>query len=921
MRILAIMLILIPICFSQSRQNVQRKPPARPRPFFQQQAVLFEEAPHGTKIVLKNGLTILVEEFKSKSLVSIQTHIRVGALDESDSQHGAAQLIPSLVCRRPANKNSGTLEQNVYVLGGLLRNSVNFENTQFEIVAPSGQWKKALTLQAEALKNPSFNQEDVAAEVSLLVKSALDTLDDPYESSMESILELAFDDTRLVKYREIAETRWKGVKPEDLSKFFKTYYVPSRITVVISGDVSATEALNEAARTFGEFSSSSKSVPTASIGPINAGFRYRLLRGDTAIPRVIFGFRLKDSGVSDFRALEVLSAMLGLGEGSVLKYRLRDQDHLIASGETTLWGDQNIACLLIWMEMDPDNIDRSQIAALTEIELLKRREPEEADLVRAVTQLETAYWKRLEEVSGRGETSAHFNSLGDWKGRGRYLSDLKKVKPSDIKRVATKYLRLEAASLLEYLPLQGDDARNPTTEGIRQTLEGLLGPSADEQQDKRSKEIVPYLKIPKSVVSFKSSEVQYPLQVASILRGPEMYIREDHTSPLITMGVYFAGGRFNENANNAGITRLMTTLLASGSREMRDHRLYHQLEVYGAQIEPVVRDDYFGFNFSILSDNFEEGFNLFKQIIKTQSFEKEDVERQKRLQGLEIRRRKFLEAHAWDLLKQVLFKDSAYAASCLGTEESLKGITAASLVEWHADQVRNRKPIVVIIGDTKGTSLASHFVKEFSGSRMRDARIPETWVKPVNKGELIEQRWRKRQSLILIGFQGPPMNDEDSYSVRVLENFAGNLGHLAQTIRFKMGTAHRISMIYEPRVRGGSLIAYATADPENEEVVFNGIQSELLKIASGPNTYRDCRSAINAAVGIHEIFTQRRLDQIREIAENLLAGKGIDTIQGYSSMLLDINAEELTTLAQRIFSMEKAVVVKMHGLSNREGMQ
>ena len=921
MRIIAAMLILIPICFSQSRQNVQRKPPARPRPYFQQQAVLFEEAPYGTKVVLKNGLTILVEEFKSKSLVSIQTHIQAGALDESVSQHGAAQLIPSIVCRRPANRNAGTLEQNVYVLGGLLRSSANFERTQFEIVAPSGQWKKALNVQAEALMSPSFNPQDVASEVSLLGKGARDALDNSYEESLDNILELAFDNIRMGKYREIAEAQWKGVKPEELSKFFKTFYVPSRMTVVISGDVRATEALNEAARIFGAFSADSKSAPRASTGPIKEGFRYRILRGDTAVPRVMFGFRVMDAGVSDFRALEVLSAMLGLGEGSVLKYRLRDQGHLITSGGTTLWGDQNVACLLIGMEMDLENIDRSQIAALAEIELLKRQDPDGADVVRAVTQLETAYWKRMEEVSGRGVTIAHFNSSGDWKGRDRYLSDLKKVKPSDIKRVAAKYLRLEAISLLEYLPVEGAEARNPTTEGMRQTLEGLLEPSTDEQQDKRSKEIVPYLKIPKSDVSFKSSEVQYPLQVASILRGPEMYIREDHTSPLITMGVYFPGGRFNENPNNAGITKLMTDLLARGSREMRDSRLNHQLEVYGAQIEPVVRDDYFGFNFSILSGNFEEGFNLFKQIIKTESFEKEDVDRQKELQGLEIRRRRSMESHAWDLANQALFRDSAYAGNCLGTEESLKGITPASLVEWHADQVRNRKPIVVIIGDSKGTSLASYFVKEFSGSRMRDSKIPETWVKPLNKGQLIEQNWKKRQSLILIGFQGPPTNDEDSYAVRVLENFAGNLGKLSQTLRFTMGAAYTISVTYEPRVRGGSLIAYATADPESEEAVFNGIQNELLKIAAGPNTYRDCMSAINATAGIREIFTQTRLDQIRDITENLLAGKGIDTLQGYSSMLQDIDGQELAALAQRIFNMEKAVVVKMHGLSNRAGVQ
>ena len=58
--------------------------------------------------------------------------------------------------------------------------------------------------------------------------------------------------------------------------------------------------------------------------------------------------------------------------------------------------NQNFDCLLIRMEMDPNDIDRSQIAVLTEIELLKRQELREADLARAVAQLEIEYWKHLD---------------------------------------------------------------------------------------------------------------------------------------------------------------------------------------------------------------------------------------------------------------------------------------------------------------------------------------------------------------------------------------------------------------------------------------------------------------------------------------------------------------------------------------------
>lgn len=911
--ILAAVLILVPLCFSQSRQI--KRPTAPGRPVIQQQAVLFEETPRATKVVLKNGLTILAEEFKSKPVVSIQTHIQAGAADESPQVYGAARLIPLLVCRRPANKNTGTLEQDVYALGGILRTAVNYKSTKFEIAAPSAQWKKALNLLAEALMNPSFEQGDLMLESELLLSKAKGAADCQNEYLKEEILKLAFDPLPTGAYSEIAEGRLHGLKAGELSGFYRALYVPSRMIVVLSGDFSASEMLDETIRAFGKFPSVSGPAPSALKKTAKTGFRYRLLHGDTAVPQVVFGFRTIAENAADFRALEVLNSMLGLGEGSALKYRLRDQARLIWSAETGLWGDQNLACFLVGMEMDPKDIDRSQISALTEIELIKRKSPTEADVSRAVAQLEAEFWRRLENVTGRAEMLAGYNAIGDWKGRDRYVADLKKVKPADVRRVAAKYLRLENCALLEYLP--GDVAdRNPTEEGMRQTLEGLLQPSADEQEAKRDKETAPYLKIPRGASGYKFSEIQYPFQLASILRGPEIYIREDHTAPLLTMGMFFAGGKSDESKDSIGITKLMCDLIAGGTPEMQAGRFSQQLEIYGGRIRPVVRDDYFGFNFSIFSPYFEAGFNMLKQAVKAPVFEKESVDRQKKLQILDGMRRRYSAASAWDLVNRVLFQDYSYSKNSLGTAETISSITPAALVEWHSEHVKNRKPFVVIIGDTQGTSLASYFVKEFSGSRMRDARIPEAWVQPLAKGALIEQGWRKKHSLILIGFQAPPLDDEDGFAVTVLENLAGNMGRLSEELRYKMDAAHKVSVIYEPRLRGGSLIAYATTDPEHEEAVFKAMRQELLRIASGPNTYKDCAAAVNAAAGMNSIRSQDRFDQIDKVIRSMLAGKGLSDLQSLPAAFQDIDEEDLTEIAQRIFNMEKAAVIKMHGRSD-----
>jgi zinc protease len=471
-------------------------------------------------------------------------------------------------------------------------------------------------------------------------------------------------------------------------------------------------------------------------------------------------------------------------------------------------------------------------------------------------------------------------------------------------------------SLLEYLPVSGI-TRNTTVDSVRRTLEELVEVSADQEQAKREKEVIPFTKIPESTGNFRFSEVQYPFQMASILRGPDMFIREDHTSPVIEMGLFFQGGKFAEKSEDAGITRLVTQLMIVGTKEMPARDFHRQLEVYGGRVQVVVDDDYFGILFSILSGNFQAGFNLLQQSIKTPAFDKDDVTRQVEFQKTLSLVRKNSKAFGRDLMNLTLFQDFAYSRNSLGTDASLSGITEDAVRKWHSEYVNNRKPFVVIIGDTKGTSLAKEFVQHFSGSRMRDAVKPEEWTKPLEKSVTVEQDWKKNQSLILIGFQAPPVDDEDVYAASVLANLIGYSDRLPEETREKVAAAQNISIKYKARLRGGSLIACATVEPDNEEDVSDALKQEMLWVVTGPNTYRDIRSAINAAVGVYEIQNQARGEQIRRITENLLAGKGIDGYLNFPTEVRRVDEEELSDAARRILNMEKAVIVRVHGQSRQ----
>ena len=904
----AALLMILP-CLQQSR-SMQKVAVDDPDPFMGRVTFL-DETPFVTKAVLRNGMTVLVNEHKMHPVVSIQIFVRAGVLDDPPDSPGIAALLAALVNRSDPDKAGGDLRNNARMLGALIENATDYGYTRFEINAPASQWKKALQVQFTALMSASFDPETIETEKLLIRAEAGEYVDDVSVFAQESLMELGFGSLKIGKWKSLLRSDPSLVSREKLAAFHRRMYVPERMMLVVSGDIRAGEVLNEAVRLYGDL----KPAGNAGGGSIKASqkdFRYREIRGEIPTPHLLFGFHAPEVNSRDYPALEVLHAVLGIGNGSVLSARLRDGKRIILDGKTELSTGPGFAYLTINIKTMPQDIDRCEIAVLTELELIKRKAPTAVDMERAWGQLERVYRSQVETVSGRARTLAKFESRGDWKRIDRYISELRNVRAEDVQRVAAKYLRLENCSLIEYLPRK-EEIENRTIVSVRNTLEALLAPAADQEEGLRERETVLAIEMPQGKSNFKFSQIQYPFKIASVLRGPEIYIREDHTAPLIYMGMFFPGGRLSETDENAGITNLLVRMMLQGSENKSAYRFHRQLEIYGGQLLPVVSDDYFGFYFSIISKNFGDGFNLMMEAVKTPAFDSDVLERQKTLQIVEAMQPVAWRKRVEDSINSGLFSEFPYSRAAVGNEKSVQNISQASLNEWYDRFVNNRQPVVVIIGDTEGTALAKYFVRHFSGSRFRETEIPDTYANPLVKTETIETPWEKRRSLVFFGFQAPPVGDIDYYAVEVLQSYFGNMGRLHHEIRENMGISHEIRVFYEPRLRGGSFLAYAVTSPGSEEDVLKVFEREFRRIVDSPIAYRDYRSAVNTAVGSFLIRRQSPIVEIMDVSMNALAGEGIEEYRSYQTKLQSVYEEDLKDAAERIFKMEKAVLLRIHG--------
>jgi zinc protease len=895
--------------FSAAQVRPGQKPAPRRAPYMDRVRTL-EESQFVTKVVLKNGMTILVNEYRANPVVDVLAYVKAGYQDEPDETAGIARVLSRMMFKATPNREAGVIPKDLQSLGASLNTSVDYDSTIIDLVVNGASWKRALELQADGLLNPVFNPEELRKEKELALMETKAALSEPRAGLFSKLLEVGFTRNHFRIHSGCTPATLSAITPERLNEFYRAKYDPTRIIIVVAGDVVATDVLNEATRLY-------EPAKTAGLRPGGAGdkaktgFQYAQMRGAIPYPVALFGFSAPSSTSEDFAAFEVLRFMLGDGASSVLKGRLvlLKQMALLAEAGYAAYADAG--CLTIRLEMEPKDVDRCELAALTELELLKRNHPDDGDMRRAVSLVERAYWRTLQQIEGRARILARYDAQGSWKGMNGYLEKVRRVKPDDIVKVAARYLRLENCSLIEYLPAEAE-ARNLTAETALRTFRDLLAASADQEFAEREKVTVSALTFPEGSGEFKFSELRYPMQTASILRGPDLAIREDHTAPLIEMGFYYPGGKLFEHKSNSGITELLVRSMLQSSTKRSPWDMHRQLGVFGADVSPVIANDYFGFYVSVLSANIEPVLALLGEMVTTPKLDKDEINRQKQLQLADIRREKAWDpAYPRDLAERALYGDFPYGFPSRGSEASVSGLSDEAVRAWYSDQVRNRKPIVVIIGDTQGTSLASYFVSRFSGSRFQTIKLPELTPQPAEPKSGMEDSWDRSASVIALAFKSPPEGDEDSYGVTLLRTFLAWSAN--EQIRGKQGLAYEVRVEEQRDLKAGSILGRMRTEPPNEEKVEQALRQEIMKLSETPLNYREYRGAINTAVMSYWVQNQIRSVQIAGVTESILSGKGIAGYQQYPDLIQSVNQEDLQETAKRFFRLERVVRMRLHG--------
>jgi zinc protease len=285
--------------------------------------------PAHVKVVLPNGLTVLLLEKHSVPMVDVAGIVKMGGLADPAGMEGLASTTAGLLRKGTKARTAQKFSEEIDFIGGTFGADAGADYTTFGAEFLSKDTTRGLALVADAVLHPTFPQDEVEK---LLAQSV-----DGVKAAKDSARDVIFDyyDGYLYNGKgygrptEGDETSLKKIHRDAIVKFYETYYTPGNTILAVTGDFKPEEMKKRIEEAFGGWAAkAAPAVKAESAGTVKGKRLLLVNKGDATQTY----FAIGNVGISatdpDRVAVQVVNTVFGSRFTSMLNEALRVESGL-----------------------------------------------------------------------------------------------------------------------------------------------------------------------------------------------------------------------------------------------------------------------------------------------------------------------------------------------------------------------------------------------------------------------------------------------------------------------------------------------------------------------------------------------------------------------------------------------------------------
>jgi len=713
------------------------------------------------RFVLNNGLTVIVHEDHKAPIVAVNIWYHVGSKNERPGKTGFAHLFEHLMFGGSEHSSGRYIDVMEKIGATDLNGTTNSDRTNYFQNVPTSAVDLTLWMESDRMGHllGAFDEKTLTLQRGVVQNEKRQGENQPYGVTRQLLTQNTYPVGHPYSWTTIGDMAdLDAASMNDVKEWFRTYYGPSNVVLVIAGDIDAKTAREKVEKYFGDIPAGPPVAHQEVWIAKMTGTHRQVVQDRVPQARIYKVWNIPEYGSADADYLDLVSDCLSSGKSSRFYKRLVYEDQIATDaaafvdlkeigGQFRVQATARAGQSLPKVEKELDE----------ELARFLKEGPTPAELQRVKVQYESNFIRGIERIGGFGGKSDRLAQSEVFRGSpDAYKVSLKRVREAtadDLKAAANRWLT-DGVYILEVNPFPeyktaaaGADRSKPPTPGTP-----------------------PELKLPK-------------LQRATLSNGLKVVLAERHEVPLVNFILASDAGYASDSLTAPGTANLAMQVLTDGTHTRNALQISDEQDMLGARIRGSSNLDLSFVSLSALSAKLDPSLNLFADVVLNPSYPETEVKREQKLVLATIEREQNNPTTAAQrVLPALLYgADHAYGNPMTGsgTVESVSKLTRADLVKFHDTWLRPNNSTLIVVGDTTLKQVTPKLEKLFGTWKSGDVphkNVATVTVAAKSSVYLIDKPGAL-QSVIVAAVVAPPRANPQEIAIEAMNDaLGGNFG-------------------------------------------------------------------------------------------------------------------------------------------------
>lgn len=241
---------------------------------------------------LANGLRVIVKTDRRAPVAVVMAWYRVGSIDEVSGATGVAHVLEHMMFKGTSATPAGEYSRIIAAAGGRDNAFTSNDFTGYFAMLHKSQLDLALRLESDRMANLTLASEEFAKEIRVVMEERrLRTEDRPrslvYEQLMAAALTAHPYRNPIIGWMNDLE----NMRVEDTREFYRQWYTPNNVVLVVVGDVEPKEVFAIAEKYFGSIPARVLPARKPQDEPPQLGAKRITVKAPAELPYVLMAFR------------------------------------------------------------------------------------------------------------------------------------------------------------------------------------------------------------------------------------------------------------------------------------------------------------------------------------------------------------------------------------------------------------------------------------------------------------------------------------------------------------------------------------------------------------------------------------------------------------------------------------------------------